>query len=160
MTPAAQYDATSVAKATDGLLVISKLLQSNFPKQNTPHPVLVSHFALSTHLESHRIMSTAPSAQRPPIRRVVTGHTPEGKAIVADDVAIHPRPFGGPSTSLIADVFWTDSFPSDNSGEFKDSTKEHVKDFLSPNGTVFRVVDIPPGGVSVSRVVCGRYEAS
>ena len=31
-------------------------------------------------------MSTDSSVQRPAIRRVVTGHTPEGKAVVADDV--------------------------------------------------------------------------
>ncbi|THH11310.1 hypothetical protein EW145_g730 [Phellinidium pouzarii] len=81
---------------------------------------------------------------RAPVRRVVTGHTPDGKAVVVDDSPVEPHAFD-PSPSLFTDLFWTDTFPPDNDVDFKDLAKEHSQDLISPNGSSFRVVEIPPG---------------
>ena len=83
-----------------------------------------------------------------PIRRVVTGHTPEGKSFVEADSQVHPRVLGG--ENLAIDLYWTDKFPAVNAGDFKDTIKDHVAELYGPNGTAFRVVDIPPKERSVS----------
>ncbi|THG99205.1 hypothetical protein EW145_g7306 [Phellinidium pouzarii] len=66
-----------------------------------------------------------------PVRRVVTGHIPEGKAVIyiVDDALIESHPFG-PAPSLFGYLFWMDVFPSDNDDEFKDIIKEHPKDMM------------------------------
>jgi quercetin dioxygenase-like cupin family protein len=76
------------------------------------------------------------------IRRVVTGHTNTGRAIVKiDEIAknvISPRP-GNSST-----VVWsTKGFPIDNDG-FNDPTAAAIKTTVD-GGTVFRVVRYEPG---------------
>ena len=95
-------------------------------------------------------MSTTSSAvERPPVRRIVTGHTPEGKAIIAKENPVHPRPFMG-STTLFTDLYVSEGFPSSNDGDFKDITGEFSNDILNPNGSLFRAVDMPPHTVTVS----------
>ena len=76
------------------------------------------------------------------IRRVVTGHDANGRAIVKIDAMasniISNRP--GASSSVI----WsTEGFPVDNSDEF-DGAHRKVKT-SHPNGTVFRVLRLEPG---------------
>jgi quercetin dioxygenase-like cupin family protein len=76
------------------------------------------------------------------IRRVVTGHTTDGRAKVeVDEIAknvISNRP--GASSSVI----WsTTGFPVDNDG-FRDPTSGTFKTTVE-NGTVFRVVRYQPG---------------
>ena len=76
------------------------------------------------------------------IRRVVTGHDAEGRAVVKiDDVAqnvISNRP-GAQSA-----VIWTTaSFPVDNTGEDDAGLRETGTTL--PGGTVFRVVEFSPG---------------
>ena len=76
------------------------------------------------------------------IRRVVTGHTADGRAKVeVDEIAknvISSRP--GASSSVI----WsTKGFPFDNDG-FDDPTSASFKTTVE-NGTVFRVVRYQPG---------------
>ncbi len=76
------------------------------------------------------------------IRRVVTGHTAEGRAKVEiDEIAtnvISNRP--GASSCV---VWSTKGFPVDNDG-FTDPTKSAFKTTVE-NGTVFRVVSYQPG---------------
>ena len=76
------------------------------------------------------------------IRRVVTGHTTEGRAKVEiDEIAtnvISNRP--GASSCV---VWSTKGFPVDNDG-FTDPTKTAFKTTVD-NGTVFRVVRYEPG---------------
>lgn len=77
------------------------------------------------------------------IRRVVTGHDANGKAIVTiDEIArnvIAPRP--GVSSSVI----WsTEGFPVDNDGD-SDPAGAGLKSTTLPNGTVFRVLQVEPG---------------
>jgi quercetin dioxygenase-like cupin family protein len=76
------------------------------------------------------------------IRRVVTGHDQQGRAIVAiDEVArnvVQTRP------GAQAAVIWTtEGFPIDNDGDSDSSTRK-VGTTLA-NGSVFRVVSFGPG---------------
>ncbi len=76
------------------------------------------------------------------IRRVVTGHTPEGRAVVKiDEIArnvIANRP--GASSCVV----WSSrGFPVGNDGDH-DPTGEPIGTTLD-NGTVFRVVEYAPG---------------
>ncbi|OCB88099.1 hypothetical protein A7U60_g4724 [Sanghuangporus baumii] len=80
----------------------------------------------------------------PPVRRIVTGHTPEGKAIVVDDAPIEQYPFRG-SRTIFSDLFWTDAAPAPNDIVFKDLTKDHPNEHCPSEGSSFKVSDIPPG---------------
>jgi quercetin dioxygenase-like cupin family protein len=76
------------------------------------------------------------------VRRIVTGHNSEGKAIVKiDEIAkniVRKRP--GYSSCVI----WsTEEFPADNTDE-TDGAARNVPTNV-PNGTVFRVVQYEPG---------------
>ena len=77
------------------------------------------------------------------IRRVVTGHDANGKAIVTiDELAknvISPRP------NVSSAVIWsTEDFPVDNDGD-EDPATRGLKSTTLANGTVFRVLQIEPG---------------
>lgn len=76
------------------------------------------------------------------IRRVVTGHDANGRAVVAiDETMINPRTTR-PGAS--ANVIWTtDTIPADNSGT-ADGAARQVGTTL-PGGTVFRVIEFQPG---------------
>jgi quercetin dioxygenase-like cupin family protein len=76
------------------------------------------------------------------IRRVVTGHDQNGRAVVTiDEIAenvISRRP------QHASCVIWsTGEFPADNSGEADGSARELAT--TDPNGTVFRLVEYAPG---------------
>lgn len=81
-----------------------------------------------------------------PVRRVVTGHTAEGKSIVIEDAPVVPHPYGARRRVYFTDLFWTEEFPSENGVEFKDQAKEHETDHFSPNGSNFRLSEFPPDG--------------
>ena len=85
----------------------------------------------------------------PPVRRIITGHNSEGMAIVLEDNVVIPRDAAPIGTGQFSDLFWTDNFPANNNEEFKDVIKAHVNEIVSPGGSAFRTVDIPPGGGSV-----------
>ena len=76
------------------------------------------------------------------VRRIVTGHDAQGRAVVEiDDVSSHlssSRP--GHSSGLI---WTTEGFPVDNDGH-GDEADRPVRTTL-PNGTVFRVIEYQPG---------------
>jgi quercetin dioxygenase-like cupin family protein len=76
------------------------------------------------------------------VRRVVTGHDGNGRAVVKIDEVSGNVVSNRPGAS--ACVIWTaDSFPADNSGDADSATKK-VGTTL-PGGTVFRVVEFSPG---------------
>jgi quercetin dioxygenase-like cupin family protein len=76
------------------------------------------------------------------VRRVVTGHDGNGRAIVKIDEVSKNVVSNRPGAS--ASVIWTaDSFPADNSGDADTSTRK-VGTTL-PGGTVFRVIEFSPG---------------
>ena len=76
------------------------------------------------------------------VRRVVTGHDQNGRAIVAIDETAKNVTQGRPGAH--AAVIWTsEGFPVDNSGD-ADTSDRKVGTTLD-NGTVFRVVSFGPG---------------
>jgi quercetin dioxygenase-like cupin family protein len=75
------------------------------------------------------------------IRRIVTGHSGDGRAIVRIDAAesLVQRREG-----VASQVLWTSaSVPADNSGD-EDPTAQQIG-LTFPGGTVFRVVEFEPG---------------
>lgn len=92
--------------------------------------------------------TTAKSSLIPDVRRVVTGHSSDGKStIVADDICA-PR-YVVPGGTRFYDLFLTEEFPASNSGEFVDKVKDRPSDVVSKGGSTFKIVDIPPGTVIV-----------
>ena len=78
------------------------------------------------------------------IRRVVTGHDADGKAvIIADGEA--PRSWRRPS-GLGQSLCWvTDTMPVDNAGH-ADGGDQDIGIPPPPHGSVFRIVEFPPEG--------------
>ncbi len=76
------------------------------------------------------------------LRRVVTGHDANGKAIVLIDEIV--KNAGSARPGATASVIWTtEGFPIDNDGG-EDTSGRRTGTTL-PNGTVFRVVEFAPG---------------
>jgi quercetin dioxygenase-like cupin family protein len=75
------------------------------------------------------------------VRRVVTGHDAEGKAIVLYDGVSPPRPSMRPGTENTV-VWTTQGFPVDNTGD-EDGGRRETGTTLS-GGTVFRVLRLEP----------------
>ena len=76
------------------------------------------------------------------LRRVVTGHDANGRAVVKIDEISQNQPSGRPGRSACV-VWTTESFPVDNIND-EDGGKRQVGTTLK-NGTVFRVVEFAPG---------------
>jgi quercetin dioxygenase-like cupin family protein len=76
------------------------------------------------------------------LRRVVTGHDTNGRAIVKID-EITKNPLSGRPGRSACVVWTTESFPVDNTGD-ADEGLRNVGTTLK-NGTVFRVVEFAPG---------------
>lgn len=76
------------------------------------------------------------------LRRVVTGHDANGKAVVKIDEMVKNVTSSRPGAN--AAVIWTtDAFPTDNDGDF-DGAQRKVPTSVDA-GTVFRVVQFNPG---------------
>ncbi|MBV8407737.1 MAG: cupin domain-containing protein [Alphaproteobacteria bacterium] len=76
------------------------------------------------------------------VRRVVTAHDRDGKAVVAiDEVSKDVVSFRPGAT--IANIWSSEGFPVDNMGE-KDTAKE-ITGTTRDGGTVFRVIEFAPG---------------
>ena len=76
------------------------------------------------------------------LRRVVTGHDADGRAVVKVDEITKNPPSGRPGRSACV-VWTTEGFPVDNTGDEDGGTRQ-VGTTLN-NGTVFRVVEFMPG---------------
>ena len=79
----------------------------------------------------------------PKIRRVVTGHDENGKAIVKIDEVCTNFNEGRPN-GFACNIWTTDTTPADNSGQ-ADGGKREGKFTMIENGTVFRILDFHPG---------------
>lgn len=78
-----------------------------------------------------------------PVRRVVTGHTPDGRAVVKRDETLDLVP-RAPGMNIAGRVLWTtEGFPVDNTGE--DDAGQREIGITLANGTVFRIVEFGPG---------------
>jgi mannose-6-phosphate isomerase-like protein (cupin superfamily) len=77
------------------------------------------------------------------IRRVVTGHDAQGRAVVVIDERPAKVTSARPGTE--ASVIWTtEGFPVDNDGSDDESARTFPHIWLE-NGTVFRIVSFGPG---------------
>ncbi len=87
-------------------------------------------------------MSANPSL---PVRRIVTGHNSDGKAIFVSDDAlpVDPIPSGDAAFSL---VWTTATVPADNNDETDGRTRD--AGLTLNQGSVIRIVDMLPGGKS------------
>jgi quercetin dioxygenase-like cupin family protein len=76
------------------------------------------------------------------LRRIVTGHDANGKAVVLIDEQVKNAVSARPGTS--ASVIWTtEGFPANNDGS--NDTSGAASGTTLANGTVFRVVEFGPG---------------
>src|SRR5919199_62871 len=76
-----------------------------------------------------------------PAHRVVTGHTPDGKATVSIEDTLTGT--SGRPNVTVANIWTTEGFPVDNTGD-KDQGQREVGTTLA-GGTVFRIVQFAPG---------------
>ncbi|HVC57469.1 MAG TPA: cupin domain-containing protein [Stellaceae bacterium] len=75
------------------------------------------------------------------LRRVVTGHDENGKAIVTID---EPAKTGSGRPGVTTSVVWTsEGFPISNDGAADESQRQVGT--WHPNGTVFRIIEFAPG---------------
>lgn len=76
------------------------------------------------------------------LRRVVTGHDANAKAVVLIDEVIE-NPKAGRPGALVAPIWITEGFPIVNDGE-EDMAKRKAATIV-PDGTAFRVIEFQPG---------------
>lgn len=76
------------------------------------------------------------------LRRVVTGHDADAKAVILIDEIID-NPKAGRPGALVAPVWITEGFPVDNDGS-EDMAKRKAGTVV-PNGSAFRVIEFQPG---------------
>ena len=77
------------------------------------------------------------------VRRVVTGHDADGKAVVRiDEVATHL--FQGRPGATGCNIWTTEGFPVNNDGDDDAGQRKGVGTTI-PNGTIFRVLEFAPG---------------
>lgn len=76
------------------------------------------------------------------IRRVVTGHSAEGKAIVTIDEISTDVVSSRPGATL-CNLWSTDSLPADNQAA-GDGAKQ-IRSTAHPEGSVFRIIEFAPG---------------
>ncbi|EKM52479.1 uncharacterized protein PHACADRAFT_176509 [Phanerochaete carnosa HHB-10118-sp] len=88
-------------------------------------------------------MSTTAPPQPPPARRVITGHTPDGKAIFVKDEPVRFWPAQG-TTTMLSDAYRSFGFPISNDGGLEDVLKPRDDEIVNSNGSVFRIMDMPP----------------
>jgi quercetin dioxygenase-like cupin family protein len=76
------------------------------------------------------------------VRRVITGHDTNGRAVVKIDEVSQHAFVGRPGATGI-NVWTTEGFPADNDGA-EDAGLRQVGTTL-PNGTIFRILEFAPG---------------
>ncbi|MBI2090503.1 MAG: cupin domain-containing protein [Deltaproteobacteria bacterium] len=78
------------------------------------------------------------------IRRIVTSHDARGKAVVGTDDYIQAKP-GVKAQEIGNALIWaTDAMPADLFGD-KDPAAKPMDLTPGPNGTIFRILELPPG---------------
>lgn len=82
---------------------------------------------------------------KPELRRVVTGHDPQGRACIVSDERFAPRPLPSGEASF-ARLWSTACSPADNTDDFDGALRE--TGLTCPGGSVLRIVDIPAGRAS------------
>ena len=78
-----------------------------------------------------------------PIRRVVTGHDPQGKSVFVLDGA-SPHVFSrGTGSAIVTELWRTEGAPADNRGN-DDAIASAYRLAPPPPGSVFRIIEYPP----------------
>ncbi|KAJ7630229.1 hypothetical protein FB45DRAFT_914912 [Roridomyces roridus] len=98
-------------------------------------------------------MSSTSESPFPPTRRIVTGHTPQGKSLVLDDSLTAPRFLSPESKVSLADLHYTAEAPAVidtelTTGKWIDEAKTQTEKIFSGKGSNFRSIDFAPGTVS------------
>ena len=79
----------------------------------------------------------------PKIRRVITGHDDQGRAVVQiDEVCQHFK--AGRGNANVCNIWTTDTHPANNDGD-EDKGMRPGAFTMIPDGTVFRILDFHPG---------------
>jgi quercetin dioxygenase-like cupin family protein len=76
------------------------------------------------------------------VRRVITGHDANGKAVVKIDEVAKNVTSGRPGASAV-NIWTTEGFPANNDGD-SDEGQRKVATTLK-NGTIFRIIEFAPG---------------
>lgn len=77
-------------------------------------------------------------------RRVVTGHSPDGKSIISfDDKGTNVTHIPSWEGLYVTELWVTSEMPIDNGGD-DDRALRPMKHDPDPSGTIFRLVEIPP----------------
>ena len=85
-----------------------------------------------------------PAAHTTPIRRIVTGHDENNKAVFIEDQFCPNRFLGGGIDTLVINELWKmEETPGNNTGEYVDPASSAT---LNPpaGGNVFRIIEFPP----------------
>ncbi|KAJ7058759.1 hypothetical protein C8F01DRAFT_1370956 [Mycena amicta] len=96
-------------------------------------------------------MSTPPTKPKSPfssVRRVVTGHTPEGKSTFIDDSAQTARYWKDDAASQCYDLHYCSAIPATNDGKWVDEIVDHPEVPPAPSGSSLRCWDFAPGEVT------------
>ena len=81
----------------------------------------------------------------PPVRRVVTGHDAEGRAVIRSDQSFEPQVIAS-GDAAFALMWATATVPADNNDEL--DGREREAGLTLHQGSVIRIVDMLPGGTS------------
>jgi quercetin dioxygenase-like cupin family protein len=117
-------------------------LASPITVQTGPH-LLLAEQDVSKKKEAQMSKASSPTAARDhmEIRRVVTGHTADGKAVVIQDDVVRGLPVAGGDAQFA--IVWktvqapvNNDDPTDRSGE--------PTGLVEPNGSILRMVDLAP----------------
>ena len=88
-----------------------------------------------------------------PIRRVVTGHNAQGKAVFISDgpaPAVYDR---GPGATAVTELWETAATPASNAGNADPAAAKGLQRLPPPkNGSKFRVVEYPPDSQRVAAI--------
>ena len=90
------------------------------------------------------------------IRRVVTGHDDQGRSLfIMDGAPPHVR-CRSPGSTIVTELWRTDSAPADNAGEADPTIGAYS---LTPGaGSVFRIIVYPPDTQRLAALACERAD--
>ncbi|KAK7692020.1 hypothetical protein QCA50_005425 [Cerrena zonata] len=86
----------------------------------------------------------------PDVRRVITGHDSEGKAIVIKDEVVEPTFWSPQGVNAVHEFYRTEETPAVIDSEVTGEWVDHIaskRALVSPNGSTFRSIDLAPGEV-------------
>ena len=76
------------------------------------------------------------------VRRVITGHDANGKAVVTIDEVAKNVTSGRAGASAV-NIWTTEGFPANNEGDADEGMRKVATTL--PNGTIFRIIEFAPG---------------